>query len=174
MRIEDAPAVPGDREGYLVIGNTTLSRRICQELAGGGEHVDHLVEPADDVLAEGVRRGPIAVAVVVHDDVVAVRYALATAHLDPTLRILVTIFDRTIADHVGRLLPQAVVTSPAGIAAPSLAGPCLGPDVVAAWLEAGPSTGSCRQVGTGSTTPHLARHAVAPAFASASLSCGWE
>ena len=137
MRFEDASTVPRDREGYLVIGNTTLSKRICQELAGGGDHVDHLVEPADDVLAEGVRRGPIAVAVVVHDDVLAVRYALATAHLDPTLRILVTIFDRTIADHVGRLLPQAVVTSPAGIAAPSLAGPCLGPDVVAAWVEGG-------------------------------------
>jgi voltage-gated potassium channel Kch len=133
VRVEDARALPGDRAGYLVIGNTPLSKRICQELAGGGDHVDHLVQPADDVLAEGVRRRPVAVAVVVHDDVLAVRYALATAHLDPTLRMLVTIFDRTIADHVARLLPQAVVTSPAGIAAPSLAGPCLGSDVVAAW-----------------------------------------
>jgi voltage-gated potassium channel Kch len=112
---------------YLVIGDTTLSRRICHELAAGSDRVDHLVEPADDVLAEAVLRRPSAVAVVVHDDVLAVRYALAVAHLDPDVRIVATIFDRTIADHVAALLPQAVVTSPAAIAAPHLAAPCLAP-----------------------------------------------
>jgi voltage-gated potassium channel Kch len=121
------------RAGYLVIGDTTLSKRICHELARRDEHVDHLVEPADDCLADAVLRRPTAVAVVLHDDVLAVRYALAIAHLDPSLRIVVTIFDRTMADHVGTLLPQALVTSPAEIAAPRLAGPCLGRGVEAAW-----------------------------------------
>jgi TrkA-N domain len=131
VRVEDARATPDGRDGFLVIGNTTLSKRICHELAAGDQRVDHLVEPADDCLAEAVLRRPGAVAVVVHDDVLAVRYALAIAHLDPALRAVVTIFDRTIADHVARLLPQAVVTSPAAIAAPTLAGACLGPDVIA-------------------------------------------
>jgi voltage-gated potassium channel Kch len=121
------------RAGYLVIGDTVLSRRICHELGTAAEPVDHLVEPADDCLAEAVLNRPAAVAVVVHDDVLAVRYALAIAHLDPDVRTVVTIFDRTIADHVSSLLPQAFVTSPAAIAAPLLAGPCLGRDVVAAW-----------------------------------------
>jgi voltage-gated potassium channel Kch len=133
VRVDDTRPLPDGHARYLVIGDTTLSKRICHEIASGTDHVDHLVEPADDVLAEAVLKGPSAVAVVVHDDVLAVRYALAIAHLDPTLRVVVTIFDRTIADHVGALLPQAVVTSPAAIAAPSLAGPCLGPDVLAAW-----------------------------------------
>ncbi len=131
MRAAETPS-PADA-AYLVIGDTTLSKRICHELASGRDRVDHLVEPADDVLADAVLRRPRAVAVVVHDDVLAVRYALAIAHLDPSLRIVATIFDKTMADHVAALLPQAVVTSPAAIAAPVLAGPCLGPDVVAAW-----------------------------------------
>ena len=129
MRVEHARTTPDGRTGFLVIGNTTLSKRICHELGAGTGSVDHLVEPADDCLAEAVLRRPAAVAVVVHDDVLAVRYALAIAHLDPDLRAVVTIFDRTIADHVARLLPQAVVTSPAAIAAPSLAAACVGPDV---------------------------------------------
>src|SRR5881227_3318033 len=110
---------------FLVIGETTLSRRVCHELAGRGDEVGHLFEPGDEELADAIRRGPAAVAVVVHEDVQALRYALALAHLDAGLRIVVTIFDRTIAERVRALLPQAVVTSAADIAAPSLAGPCL-------------------------------------------------
>jgi hypothetical protein len=82
--------------------------------------------PGDEELADAVRRQPAAVGVVVHDDVLALRYALALAHLDARLRLVVTIFDRTIADRVRVLLPQAVVTSAADIAAPVLAGSCLG------------------------------------------------
>lgn len=121
---------------FLVIGETTLSRRLCHELAAQGEDVAHLAEPGDQELALALGRRPRAVAVVVHDDVAAVRYALALAHLDEALRIVVTIFDRTIAERVRALLPQAVVTSAADVAAPSLAGPCLGTEILAAW-EAG-------------------------------------
>ncbi|HEX3931526.1 MAG TPA: NAD-binding protein [Nocardioides sp.] len=139
----------------LVIGQTPLSRRLCHEIAARGDEVDHLVEPGDQELMAAIGRSPDAVAVVVHDDVQALRYALALAHLDPELRIVVTIFDRTIADRVRALLPQAVVTSAADIAAASLAGPCLGADVMAAW-EAGGQEHQVLSAGSGRvhrTTP---------------------
>jgi voltage-gated potassium channel Kch len=110
---------------FLVIGKTTLSRRVCEELAAYGEGIDHLAEPGDRELQAAVDRGLTGAAVTVHDDVQALRYALALAHLDVELRIVVTIFDRTIADRVRALLPQAVVTSAADLAAPSLTGACL-------------------------------------------------
>jgi voltage-gated potassium channel Kch len=109
---------------FVVIGRTPLARRLCHELSTSAQ-VEHLFEPGDEELAAAVRRRPAGVAVVLHDDVQALRYALALAHLDDRLRIVVTIFDRTIAERVRALLPQAIVTSTAGIAAPALAGACL-------------------------------------------------
>jgi Trk K+ transport system NAD-binding subunit len=77
----------------------------------------------------------MAAAVLVRDDVVALRCALALAHLDPTLRLIVTIFDRTISAQLRTFLPQALVISPADLAVPSLAGPCLDTELLASFLE---------------------------------------
>ena len=63
---------------------------------------------------------------------VALRYALAVAHMSTSVRLLVTVFDRTVGEQLSSLLPQATVTSIADLAAPSLAGPCLD----SAWLAA--------------------------------------
>lgn len=70
-------------------------------------------------------------AVLLHDDVAALRYALAVAHVSPSVPLIATIFDRTVADGLTRLLPRCDVTSPAELVAPSLAGPCLDPSLVA-------------------------------------------
>jgi hypothetical protein len=45
--------------------------------------------------------------------------------------MMVTIFDRTIGDQLARFLPRCDVTSPADLAAPSLAGPCIQPGLLA-------------------------------------------
>jgi Trk K+ transport system NAD-binding subunit len=109
---------------FVVIGRTPLARRLCHELTADGT-VEHLFEPGDEQLSATIGRRPAAVAVLLHDDVQALRYALALAHLDPEVRIVVTIFDRTIAERVRALLPQATVTSTADLAAPDLARACL-------------------------------------------------
>ncbi|MFF5142965.1 NAD-binding protein [Streptomyces sp. NPDC013157] len=73
---------------------------------------------------------PRGVAVLLHDDVAALRYALAVAHLSPATPLVATVFDRTVAEELRRLLPQCDITSPADLVAPALAGPSLDPGIV--------------------------------------------
>ncbi|MDI3406449.1 potassium channel family protein [Streptomyces cavernicola] len=122
---------------YVVIGETNLARRVCASLRECGHTVRHLTEPRDHELREAMEPEPEAVAVLLHDDVAALRYALAVAHIGERTPITVTIFDRTVADELLRLLPQCHVTSPAELAAPVLAGPCLGADISALRHEEG-------------------------------------
>lgn len=121
----------------MVVGDTALASRICGGLSADNDAPLHFVAPDDRTLQNVLATGVEAVAIAVRDDVQALRYALAIAHLDRNVLIAVKIFDRTIADRIRELLPQALVTSPADLAAPSLAGPCLGTDVIAAWHEGG-------------------------------------
>jgi hypothetical protein len=123
---EPAPGGP-----YVVIGETHVARRVCASLHHRGCEVLHLVAPGDEELRTAMTRQPRGVAVLLHDDVAALRYALASAHIDPTAELVVTIFDQTVADQLVRLLPHCHVTSPAQLAAASLVAPCLAPDALA-------------------------------------------
>ncbi len=124
------PALPCERS-FVVIGGTNLARRVCASLREGAHTVQHLTEPRDDEVRAAMTAAPDAVAVLLHEDVAALRYALAVAHTSAHVPIIVTIFDRTVADELLRLLPQCHVTSPADLAAPALAGPCVDAGAVA-------------------------------------------
>jgi voltage-gated potassium channel Kch len=121
----------------LVIGETPVARRVCATLADAarGSRVRHLVAPGDAELASALCDQVSAAAVLIRDDVAALRCALALAHLDPSLPLIVAIFDRTIAGQLRTFLPQATVISPAALAVPSLAGPCLKADLLASFLD---------------------------------------
>lgn len=119
-----SPAPAGGRS-FVVIGETNVARRVCASLREGAHMVRHLTKPGDEELRAAMTPPPDAVAVLLHDDVAALRYALAVAHMSERTPITVTIFDRTMAGELLRLLPQCHVTSPADLAAPALAGPCL-------------------------------------------------
>lgn len=114
---------------YLLIGDNPLSGRVCSALAESDSRVVHLSRPGDGALAEALATRPSGVAITVPDDVAALRYALAIAHLDPAVPLVVTIFDRTIAQRVTELLQQVTVISPADAAVAALTAPCLGPEV---------------------------------------------
>ena len=113
------------RPTFVVIGGTNIARHVCASLADRACPVEHLIAPGDDELRAALAKQPGEVAILLHDDVAALRYALTIAHLAPQLPIIVTIFDRTVARELLHLLPQCHVTSPADIAAPTLAGPCV-------------------------------------------------
>ncbi len=123
------PSIPHARN-FVVIGDTHLARSVCASLGAEGHAVGHLFQPRDEELRAAVARQPNGLAVLLHDDVASLRYALAVAHLSPTVPLVVTIFDRTVADELRRLLPQCDVTSPADLVAPVLAGPCLDPSLL--------------------------------------------
>ncbi|MGW0734742.1 potassium channel family protein [Streptomyces sp. NPDC002851] len=116
---------------FIVIGETNLARRVCASLRGDAHPVQHLTEPRDDELRAAMAPALDGVAVLVHEDVAALRYVLAVAHMAPKVPITVTIFDRTVADELLRLLPQCHVTSPADLVAPALAGPCVDAGMIA-------------------------------------------
>lgn len=123
----------GIRAGaYVIVGDTTVARRVCASLRAQDIAVRHEPEPDDEQLHDLLTGEPIAgIAILLQDDVVALRYALAAGHLHPEVPMVATIFDGTIGDQLARFLPQCDVTSPADLAAASLAGPCVAPDLLA-------------------------------------------
>ncbi|OLL21486.1 MULTISPECIES: potassium channel family protein [unclassified Rhodococcus (in: high G+C Gram-positive bacteria)] len=128
----DADTTSGSTGTYVVVGDTTVARRVCASLVALGCAVRHAPRPDDEELRALLDQPPVAgIAVLLQDDVVALRYALAAAHLQPDAPMVATIFDRTIGDQLARFLPQCDVTSPADLAAASLAGPCVAPDLLA-------------------------------------------
>ncbi|MFZ2173073.1 MAG: NAD(P)-binding protein [Rhodococcus sp. (in: high G+C Gram-positive bacteria)] len=113
-------------DSFVVIGDTTVARRVCSSLAQRGHEVRHVPGPDDDELRRTLDGAPVrGIAILLQDDVHALRYALAAAHIHPSAPMIVTIFDRTIGDQLARFLPHCDITSPADLAAPSLAGPCV-------------------------------------------------
>ena len=134
---------------HVVIGDTHVARRVCASLAQRGSDVLHLVAPGDEELREAMIREPDGVAVLLHDDVAALRYALAAAHIAPDVPLVVTIFDQTVSGQLRLLLPGCHVTSTAHLAAATLVGPCLVPGALA-----------IRRTGATATALHASGHQV--------------
>lgn len=109
----------------VVIGALESTRRACVELRRRGHEVVHLPEPTEADLRADITPDLEAVVVIVRSDVVALRYALLVEHLRPAVRLLVTVFDRTVAEQLVRAIPNCRVTSPADVAVPSILAACL-------------------------------------------------
>ena len=115
----------------LVVGDGELAGALADAVDRAGGTARRLRAPTDGELADAVHAGPVRVAVVSHDDIVALRYALVAAHARPGVRLLVTIFDRTVATQIHRAVPNSHVVSLADAAIPSLAAACLSPELLA-------------------------------------------
>ncbi|MEY9949876.1 NAD-binding protein [Kitasatospora sp. GAS1066B] len=135
MHNTSAGPATSDREpdtgGFVVIGTTNLTRRVCAALRQQRRQVHHLPAPDDQELGRALAGRPAGVAVLTRDDVTALRYALAVRHLSPAAPVVVTVFDRTIAQQLQALLPHCTTLSPAELLAPTLAGLCAAPDLLA-------------------------------------------
>lgn len=97
----------------VVLGDTEVARRTCAALGERGYVVTHLIEPSDADLRA------------------ALRYAMLVEHLSPGIRLVVTLFDRTVAGELLRVVPNCQITSPADVSVPSIIGACLGGPVLA-------------------------------------------
>ncbi len=115
----------------VVVGNIEVARRTCSELVEHGFVVTHLLHPTDSEMRAALTSAVSAVAILVRGDVTALRYALLVEHLLPEVRLVVTLFDQTVAEQLLRVVPNCQVTSPANVAVPSIIGACVGPDVLA-------------------------------------------
>lgn len=122
----------------LVIGELEAARRVCGLLRDSGCDVHHLIQPTDAELRVALDRGVDGIAIVVRGDVVALRYALLIEHLRPGIRLLVTVFDKTVAGQLRRVVPNCVITSPSDAAVPSIIAACLGGDALAVDIRSTP------------------------------------
>lgn len=121
----------GEQPHAVVIGDIEVARRTCSELAARGFVVTHLLHPTDSEMRAALTPTVSAVAVLIRGDVIALRYALLVEHLLPEVRLVVTLFGRSVSEQLVRVVPNCQVTSPANVAVPSIIGACVGLDVLA-------------------------------------------
>jgi hypothetical protein len=115
----------------VVIGDDeALAQSVTEYTEHWGSSVDRLHAPDDDTLRDRLRDAVDGVAVVSRHDMVALRYALLVEHLKPGVRLVVTIFDRTVADEIARTVPNCTVLAMTDAIVPALLGSCVAPDLV--------------------------------------------
>lgn len=111
----------------LVIGQTSVGRRVCGLLRASGLETTHLDEPTDSELRAALTSEVDGIAVMLHDDIKALRYSLAAHHIRPAARLFVAMFDRTAREQLRTAVPTSVVLSPAAISVPSLVAAAIDP-----------------------------------------------
>jgi Trk K+ transport system NAD-binding subunit len=116
----------------LLIGEGDLAEETRRALDAAGAEVYRMKAPEEREVRHALEGDGIdRVAIVSRDDAVVLRFALMVRHVDEDIPMLVTIFDPTMAEQVDRDIEHCDVTSMADVVAPSLAGPCLGDDLIA-------------------------------------------
>lgn len=112
----------------LLLGDEGPLARACEEVLaadGSATELTVLKQPTDEAVREALGEDFEAVAIVTRDDVLALRLALVVEAVKPGIRLVVTIFDRTVAERLSAAVPSCEVLSFAETAAPDLADRCL-------------------------------------------------
>ena len=111
----------------VVIGRTAVGRRVCSLLTSSEISVVHLHEPSDAELRAALAQDIDGVAVLLHDDIKALRYSLIVHHIRPDARLFVAMFDLTARTQLRSVVPDCVVLSPAAISVPSMVAGAIAP-----------------------------------------------
>jgi voltage-gated potassium channel Kch len=123
--------VTHDPRHIVVIGHTDVGRRACALLRARGLRTTHLDDPSDAVVRGALSGDVDGVAVLLHDDMRALRYSLMVEHIRPGIRLFVAMFDGTARAQLERTVPNCVVLSPASISVPSMVAAAIAPEHVA-------------------------------------------
>ncbi len=157
-----------ERRRVLLVGGGDLAGEVCEALEAGGGDVKWLSEADDESVREALgSMRPDIVCVATRDDAFPLRMALLVRHIDEDVPLLVTIFDPGIAEQIADAVPNCKVTSLADIVAPTLAGPCIDPDLVAVRRKDGRGFGldeQLEEVDLPPQQPHRVRSLVTAFF----------
>ncbi len=124
--MDDRPSVDGSpARRILLIGEGELADATHRILGGAGAAVSRLHDPSDGEIRDALSDDVESVIVVYDDDVVSLRCALVVENVRPGVRLLVTVYGRTVASQIERAVRNSQVVSMADIVAPTLAAPCL-------------------------------------------------
>lgn len=137
MTRADAGTAEADPQRVLLIGAGSLSAAVAEHVRRWGSTVRHLPSPSDEQLRETLAAEWDVVAVVTHDDILALRYALLVHHIRHGIRLLVTIFDRTVGGEVVRSVPNCTVLAMTDALVPALLGPCVAEHLLSLHQESG-------------------------------------
>ena len=121
----------GSTQHIVVIGHTDVGRRACALLESRGVSTTHLDDPSDALVRETLAAPVDGVAVLLHDDMRALRYSLMIEHVRPGIRLFVAMFDGTARVQLERTVPNCIVLSPAAISVPSMVAAAIAPDYLA-------------------------------------------
>lgn len=102
----------------IVIGKDEVGRRTAGMLHEAGAQITHVNEPTDAQLHELLAGQVDGVAVLLHDDIKALRYCLMIHHIQPDTPLYVAMFDQTARSQLERVVPDCIVLSPASISVP--------------------------------------------------------
>jgi hypothetical protein len=110
----------------VVIGEGDLTDETVRALEASGARVVRLLTPDEADVRGAIEDADVdAVAVVARTDAIVLRMALMVRAVSQDMRLVLTIFDPTMAEQVSSVVANTRVTSLADIVAPSLAGPCI-------------------------------------------------
>jgi voltage-gated potassium channel Kch len=112
-------------QSILVMGDGALATGVGDALAAAGRDVRRLRRWNDRQLRRELEGDVGAVVVVSRDDIAVLRTALLVEYLRPGVRLIATIFDRTVADQVIAAIPNCQVISMADAALGAVLGPCV-------------------------------------------------
>jgi voltage-gated potassium channel Kch len=138
----------------LLIGDGDLSEETARALEAGGARIIRLGEPDEDDVRDALESEDVdSVAVVEREDARVLRLALMVRAISTDIPLLLTIFDPTMAEQVGDILPNTRLTSMADIVAPSLAGPCIEERFTAVSVQSGSPVGLVERDGDVTEVP---------------------
>ncbi|MDQ6804374.1 MAG: NAD-binding protein [Actinomycetota bacterium] len=109
----------------LLIGDGAFPRSVELALTRAGASVRWMRRPNDREIASVLTDEFDVTMVVSRDDIEVLRIALVVEHARPGGRLIVTVFNRTVAGQLRRTVPRCQVTSMADAVATTLAGPCI-------------------------------------------------
>ena len=115
----------------LLLGEGDLAEETAEALRAAEAQVERLKDPTHKELRGALEKGADTVLIVSRDDAWPLRAALLVRHLDPHVRIVVTIFDPETGRELEELIGNCTIASLADIVAPTLAAPCLGDELAA-------------------------------------------
>lgn len=138
----------------LLIGDGDLSDETTRALEAAGARVVRQRQPDEDDVREALDGEDVdSVAVVEGDDAIVLRFALMVRAISDDVPLLLTIFDPTMAEQVGEVVPNTRLTSLADIVAPSLAGPCIDERFTSVTFDDGKPVGLLERDGEVSEVP---------------------
>ena len=145
-RPDPLPDAEPAARSVLLIGDGDLPRSVQLALMRAGANVRWLRRPNDREIGSVLKDDFDVTMVVSRDDIEVLRIALVVEHARPGRRLIVTVFNRTVASQLHKAVPSCRVTSMADAVATTLAGPCIAegleslaqlPDGLAGVREAG-------------------------------------